>query len=131
MRTFSGKLFDGNAAVIAGVVLRERDGFAANDIRNHQTAGQRRGGFDRIRNASAGVRTDDNAVNNDLNVVLLGFRQLEFFRKIMDFAVYAHADIALLAGILKHLNVLALLAADDRRKQLHARLFLQAPSAGQ
>ena len=43
----------------------------------------------------------------------------------MDFAVYAHADIALLAGILKHLNVLALLAADDRRKQLHARLFFK------
>ena len=43
----------------------------------------------------------------------------------MDFAVYTHADIALLAGILKHLNVLALLAADDRRKQLHARLFFK------
>ena len=119
------KLLDRNAAVVAGVVLRERDGFAANDIRNHQTARQRRRGLHRISNASAGVRTDDNAVNNDLNVVLLGFRQLEFFRKIMDFAVYAHADIALLAGILKHLNVLALLAADDRRKQLHARLFFK------
>ena len=73
------KLLDRNAAVVAGVVLRERDGFAANDIRNHQTARQRRGGLHRIRNASAGVRTDDNTVNNDLNVVLLGFRQLEFF----------------------------------------------------
>ena len=43
----------------------------------------------------------------------------------MDFAVYAHTDIALLVGILKHLNVLALLAADDRRKQLHTRLFFK------
>ena len=57
--------------------------------------------------------------------MLLGFRQLKFFRKIVDLAVHAHADIALLAGVLEHLNVLALLAADDRRKQLHARLFFK------
>ena len=119
------KLLDGNAAVVAGVVLRERDGFTADNICNHQTAGQRRRGLDRIRNASASVRTDDNAVNNDLNVVLLGFRQLEFFGQIVDFAVHAHADIALLAGVLKHLVVLALLAADDRREQLHARFFFK------
>ena len=120
-----GQFLNGNAAVVAGVVLRERDGFTADNICNHQTAGQRRRGLHRIRNASARVRTDDNAVNNDLNVVLLGFRQLEFFGQIVNLAVHAHADIALLAGVLKHLVVLALLAADDRREQLHARLFFK------
>ena len=43
----------------------------------------------------------------------------------MNLAVHAHADIALLAGVLEHLNVLALFAADDRREQLHARFFLE------
>ena len=119
------KLLDRNAAVVAGVVLRERDGFAANDIRNHQTSRQRRRGLHRISNASAGIRANHYAVNHDLDVVLLGLCQLKFFRKVVDFAVYAHTDIALLVGILKHLNVLALLAADDRRKQLHTRLFFK------
>ena len=119
------KLLDRNAAVVAGVVLRERDGFAANDIRNHQTAGQRRGGLHRIRNASASIRTDDNTVNNDLNVVLFRLCQLKFFGQVVNLTVHAHADIALLAGVLEHLNVLTLFAADDRRKQLHARFFLE------
>ena len=43
----------------------------------------------------------------------------------MNLAVHAHADIALLAGVLEHLNVLTLLASDDRREQLHARFFLE------
>ena len=43
----------------------------------------------------------------------------------MNLAVHAHADIALLAGVLEHLNVLALFAADARREQLHARFFLE------
>ena len=43
----------------------------------------------------------------------------------MYLAVHAHADIALPAGILEYPAVLALLAADDRREQLHARLFRQ------
>ena len=119
------ELLDRNAAVVAGVVLRERDGFAANDIRNHQTSRQRRRGLHRIRNASAGVRTDDNTVNNDLDVVLFRLCQLKLFGQVVNLAVHAHADIALLAGVLEHLNMLALLAADDRRKQLHARLFFK------
>ena len=119
------EFLDGNAAVVAGIVLRERDRFAANDIRNHQTAGQRRGGLHRIRNASAGVRTDDNTVNNDLDVVLFRLCQLKFFGQVVNLAVHAHADIALLAGVFEHLNVLALFAADDRREQLHTRFFLE------
>ena len=43
----------------------------------------------------------------------------------MNLAVHAHADIALLAGVLEYLNVLALFAADDRREDLDARFFLQ------
>ena len=119
------QLLNGDAAVIAGVVLRKAQLIAADDIRDEQTARQRTRGLDRVGDAAARVRTDDNAVDDDLDAVLFRLGELEFFGKVMYLAVHAHADIALPAGILEYPAVLALLAADDRRKQLHARLFRQ------
>ena len=119
------QLLNGNAAVIAGVVLRKAQLIAADDIRDEQTARQRARGLDRVGDAAARVRTDDNAVDDDLDAVLFRLGELELFGKVMYLAVHAHTDIALPAGILEYPAVLALLAADDRREQLHARLFRQ------
>ena len=120
-----GQLFDRDAAVVACIVLRERDRLAADHVRDDQAARQRGRGLDRIRDAAAGVRADDHAVDHDLDVVLLGLFELDLFAQVAHLAVHTHADIALLARVLEHLGVLALFAADDRRENLHARLFLQ------
>ena len=120
-----GQLFDRDAAVLARIVLRERKRLAADHVRDHQTARQRGRGLDRVRDAAARVRADDHTVDHDLDIVLLGLFELNLLGKVAHLAVHAHADIALFARVLEHLDVLALFAADDRREDLHARLFLE------
>ena len=120
-----GQFFNGNTAVLTSIVLRESDRFAADHVRDHQAARQRRRRLDRVGQAAAHIRADGNAVDHDLNVVLFGLLQLDLFRQVAHFAIHPHADIALPTGVLEHLDMLALFAADDRRKNLHARFFFQ------
>ena len=46
-------------------------------------------------------------------------------RRTIGFSIHAHRDEALLDDVFQNLDVFALLAADDRREQLHARAFGQ------
>ena len=120
------ELFDGDAAVLAGVVLRERK-FAPlrREIDRHNAARERGRGFDRIRQTAADIRLHYKTVHDDLNAVLFILVQFNGFGKIVEIAVHAHADIAALARVLKDLGVLALLAADDRGEDLELRPLRQ------
>ena len=119
------QLFDRNAAVITRIILRKGQRLSADHIRNDQTARQGGRRFDRICDASARIRPDDHTVHHDLNVVLERLFQLDFLGKVAHLTVHPHTDIARFARVLQHLSMLALLAADDRRKDLYARFFLQ------
>jgi len=120
------ELFDGDAAVLAGVVLRERE-FAPlrGEIDRHNAARERGRGFDRIRQTAADIRLHYKTVHDDLNAVLFILVQFNGFGKIVEIAVHTHADITALARVLKDLGVLALLAADDRGKDLELRPLRQ------
>ena len=99
--------------------------FAGTDIRDDDAAGKRERRFQRVGQAGADIFAENQAVNDDLDIVLLLFGQRRNVRCVVGLAVYAHADEALLDDVLQNLNVFALLAADDRREQLNARAFGQ------
>ena len=62
------------------------------------------------------VLADDEAVDDDLDGVLLVFRQLRHLVQLVDGAIDAHADEARAARILDQPQVLALALADERRR---------------
>ena len=58
--------------------------------------------------------------------MLFGLGKLDLLGQVAHFAVHPHTDVTLPPRVLKHLHMLALFAADDRREDLHARFFLQS-----
>ena len=119
------KLFHADAVLRAGIILREEDILPVHDADDDQTVGQAGGGLDGIREAGTDVRTDDQTVDDDLDIMLLVFFELEFFGQIIDDAIHAHADKATLARSIKLLLVLALAAAHDRCQHLNAAALRQ------
>ena len=110
------ELFDRDAAVVAGVVLREEDlALFLRNVRQHKTAGERGRDLDGVGQAAVLVGADDDAVDHDLDIVLAVFVERDDLRQVIDAAVHAHAHIPAAAGIVEHLLVLAFSGADDRR----------------
>ena len=120
------ELLDRDAAVVAGVVLREEDlALFLRDVCQHETTGERGRDLHGVGQAAVLVGADDNAVDHDLDIVLAVFIERDRLRKVVDAAVHAHADIPAAAGIVEHLLVFALSGANDRRQDLHARRLRQ------
>ena len=120
------KLFHGDAALRAGEVLgKEHFALARPDIRDDDAAGEGERRFQRIRQAGADIFAQNQAVYDDLDVVLFLFGQRGRFRRVADFPVDPDADKALPDHVFQNLDVFALFAAHDRREQLHARAFRQ------
>ena len=117
-----GQLLDGDAAVLAGVVLRKKLLLPGGDVvHQHQPAGEAGGGLRAVRQAAGAVRPHHQAVHDDLDVVLFVLVELDVLREVIDAAVHPHAHIAGLARVLEHLCVLALARAHDGGEDLYAR----------
>ena len=120
------QLFDGDAAVLAGVVLRKEDiAVIWQDICKNETARKRRRGLARIRQAVDDVGAEDEAVDDDLDIVLFVLFEGNFLAEVIHVPVGADADIARAARVLENFYMLAFFAADDRRHDLHARALAQ------
>ena len=120
------ELLDRDAAVVAGVVLREEElALFLRDVCQHETTGERGRDLHGVGQAAVLIRADDDAVDHDLDIVLAVFIERDRLRKVIDAAVHAHAHIPAAAGIVEHLLVLALTCTDDRRQDLHARRLRQ------
>lgn len=110
------ELLDRDAAVVAGIVLREEDlALFLRNVRQYKAAGERGRDLHSVRQAAVLIRADDDAVDHDLDIVLAVFIERDRLRKVVDAAVHAHAHIPAAAGIVEHLLVLAFSGADDRR----------------
>ena len=115
------QLLDGDAAVLAGVVLGEHQVLLLpQKVDDDQSPGKGAGSFHAVGEALLDVRPDDEAVHDDLNVVLDVFFQLDLLVQLIEIAVYTGPDVAGALGGLKDLGVLALLAPDDGGQDLDA-----------
>ena len=120
------QLLDGNAAVLAGVVLREEDvAVVGQDIRQNDATRERRRGLAGVRQAVNDVGTEDEAVDDDLDVVFFVLLEGNFLTEVVHVPVGADADIARAARVLENFHMLALFPANDRRHDLHARALAQ------
>ncbi|MPM73968.1 hypothetical protein SDC9_120953 [bioreactor metagenome] len=120
------QLLDGDAAVLAGIVLRKEDvPLLLQHVDNHQTARQGGGCLHRVGEPTGNVGPDHEPVHNDLDVVLFVLLQLNFFRKLVERAVHPAADVAGFARVLEHLSVFALPGAHHGSQYLNPRPLRQ------
>ena len=109
------QLGQADAAVLAGVVLGKAQlPVLPGQLNGHQTAGMAACGFDGVRQPAAQAILQHQPVHHQLNGMLFVLLQLDLFRQVVEDAVGSDPGKALLPGILKHLDVLALFAPDHR-----------------
>ena len=114
-----GELLDGDAAVLAGVVLGEGEVLVLlHQVDEHQAAPQGGGGLHRIGEAAEDVRPDHQPVHHDLDVVLLVLLHGDVLGELIEDPVHPAADVAGLPGVFQHLGVLPLLPPDHRGQHL-------------
>ena len=120
------QLFDGDTAVLTGVVLAEQQVFVLpHQVDDHNAAGELGGDLAAVRQPLGDVRTNDQPVYDDLNVVLDVLLQGNFLGQIKQIPIHPHPDITGTAGVLENLLVGALLPPDDRSQHLDASGFRQ------
>ena len=114
------QLLHGDAAILAGIVLREHEILLLpQEIDHHQSAGQGGCGLHRVGQTLLNVRTDDQTVHNDLDVMLNIFFQFDLFVQFVQISIHTGADITRSLCVLEHLGVFALFAPDHRRHHLN------------
>ncbi|MPM10219.1 hypothetical protein SDC9_56547 [bioreactor metagenome] len=116
-----GELLDGDPAVLAGVVLGEENvPVLSHHVDDDDAARERSGRFHRIGKAADDVLPHDQTVDNDFDIMLFIFVQLDFFGELVKASVHPAAHITRFARVLEHLGVLALAGAHHRGKNLNA-----------
>ena len=124
------QLLNGDAAVLAGVVLGKADGLIlAHQIHEEQAAGESQRRLRRVGQTARDPLLDHQAVHHDLNVVLFVFFELDLLAQIVQNTIHPGTDIAGLLRVLKDLGMLPLAAADHRREQLDAAALRQIENA--
>ncbi|OPZ82265.1 MAG: hypothetical protein BWY77_00253 [bacterium ADurb.Bin431] len=99
-------------------MLAEEQLFAADDIDQDDARSKAEGGLDRIGQPRGYPRTDDEAVDHHLDIVLLVLVGMDLLVKLEDLAIEADAHIAVAARFFKDFAVLTLAAAHHRREDL-------------
>ena len=109
-----GQLLDGDAAVLAGVVLGEEDiPVLPHHVDDHQSAGEVGGDLHAVGETTGDVLSDDQSVHHHLDVVLFVLLGFDLLAEVVDDAVQTDADVAGFTGVLENFQVLALLTPDD------------------
>ena len=123
------QVFERIAAVRAGHARRKRDvgGRVRAVVRRHEgeAVGQAQRGLEGFGHALLDVRSDLEAIDDDLDVVLELAVQHRHFVELVDLAVDARAHEALRAHLLEPFRMLALAASDHRREQHPGRFGRQ------
>ena len=120
------QLLDGDAAVLAGIILGEcQIPLLPQEVDDHQPAGEAGGGLHAVRQPLLDIRTDDEPVHHNLDGVLLVLLQLDLLVQLVQIPVHPGPDVAGPLGVLKDLGVLTLLAPDDGGHHLDAGALRQ------
>ena len=116
------ELRHGDSAVLTGIIQRERKLLLGIHPLNHRKPSAVRGcSFNRVCQAAGNVPAQDQAIYDELDVVLPVFIQGNLLGEIVEVSVHPDSGEAGLAGIGKYLLMLALLSAHNRRKHLKPR----------
>ena len=94
--------------------------FLPEEVHHHQAAGEGGGGLHAVRQPLLDIRADDEPVDDDLDVMLFIFLQLDYLVQFVEVPVGPDPDVAGALGVLEDLGVLALLAPDDGGHHLDA-----------
>ena len=120
------QLLDGDAAVLAGVVLGKGDVLLLlQQVHRHQSAGQIGRRLHGVRQALGDIGADNEPVHHDVDMVLQVLLQRDILRQLVEVPVHAGADVAAAAGVLQHLGVFTLAAPHHRRHHLDAGTLRQ------
>ena len=114
-----------DAAVDAGEILAEHQELAIDNLHVDDALAELQRRFERIGQALLHAFAHNQAVDDDLDGVLLVLFEVNRIVDIVNFAVDAHAHIAFVTDVLEDFLVLALLAADDLRHQQQLRALWQ------
>ena len=116
----------GHAAGFAGVVEGVQGVAVVRQVVDQDNAaGVGNGGFDGIGQAAFQPLFHNETVDDHFNMVLFILFQRNLFGQIVEVAVHPDTGEAALAGVFKHLLVLALFAPDHRGKNLKAGALRQ------
>ena len=116
-----------DAAVHAGKVLAEHQELAIHDLHISDALAELQCRLEGVGQARLHALAHDEAVDDDLDRVLLVLLELDVLTELHDLAVDAHAHISLMADVRENLLVLALLAAHDLRHDEQLRALRQCP----
>ena len=109
-----------DAAVRAREALGEHERRPVDHVDLHDALGELQRRLERVGEAAAERVLHHEAVDDDLDRVLLRLRELDLLAELAELAVDADPRIALAAQVEEQLPVLALAAAHDRREQRDA-----------
>ena len=107
---------NGDAAIRAGQLLGKNVVLAAHDRDRDQTAGQLQRGGDGLFQAGGDPLLDQQAIDHDLNGVILALVENRRFVERNEFAIDARADVAVLRELLQLLAIGAFAPANDGRQ---------------
>ena len=113
-----GHLGQRDAALDARELVGEDLRLRPLDVDHQHALGEAQGGFDGIGKPAADIVLHDQAIDHDLDVVLLILVERDVGREVAQFAVDAHAHVALLLQVAELFAVLALAPAHDGREHL-------------
>ena len=110
---------EADVAVDAGELLRKEQVIAVDDVDEHRPAGELEGGFHGVGHAGLfETVSNDQTVDDDLDVVPLGLLERDVLGEVARLAVDADADETRTPGILKDLLMLTLSASHHRGENL-------------
>ena len=113
------QLLNGNAAVLAGIVLRKAQlPVLSDEVDPYDPPGKGKRRLDGIRDPALRLRLYHDTIDHDLNVVLFVFFKGDRLGQVVHIPVGAHAHEAGAASVLEYLYMLPLLAADNGRQHL-------------
>ena len=116
-----GQFLNGDAAVLAGVVLGEGEvPVLLYQVDEQKPSPQGGGGLHRVGEPAEDVRPDDQTVHHDFNVVLLVFLPRDVLCEFIESPVHPTAYIAGFPGVVQNLDVLPLFPPDHRGQHLNA-----------
>ena len=124
------QFFNGDAAILTGIVLRElKILFLTHQVDAHKAACEMGGCLHTVGKAAGNILADNKTIHHDVDVVLDVLGEGDLLIQFIHLSIHADADIAAAAGIGKDLGMLTLASTHHRCHHLDACTLGQGHNA--